>query len=178
MTRLRNLGWAPSFSALCPVWQLLLPFQLKVTQPQQEAVWTRARHGLWPTTGWEVTPLADDAAFLPFSSGGEFKGKEMTLLFIWQEGASRLEGGIPTRKKPRDPHDLFLPVTAEDSLRGSAGLTSLDRRDQTSLAVSAHVLGLPSVRAAEGRWKAVSREYAEGWNMPRCRGRAGGPRSL
>lgn len=137
----------------------------------------RARHGLWPTTGWEVTPLADDASFLPLSSGGDFEGKEMTPLFVWQEGANGLEGGIPTRKKSQDPHDLFLPVTTEDSLRGSAGLTSLDRRDRTSVVVSAHVLGLPSVRAGGGggrRWERI----LEGWNMPRCRGMAGGPLSL
>lgn len=94
-----------------------------------------------------MTPSADDASFLPLSSGGEFEGTEMTLLFVWQEGASGLEGGIPTRKKSQDPHDSLLPVTTEDPLRGSAGLTSLDRRDQTSLVVSAHALGLPSVRA-------------------------------
>lgn len=55
------------------------------TQPQQQAVWTRARHGLWSTTGLEMTLLTDGGSLF-LSPGGGYGGKETVPLFVWQEG--------------------------------------------------------------------------------------------
>lgn len=40
-------------------------------------MWMRARHGLWSTTGLEMTLLADDGSLF-FSPGGGYGGKDQT----------------------------------------------------------------------------------------------------
>lgn len=68
-------GVAPSLLALCPVWRLLVHFRPQRTQPQQQAVWMRARPGLWPSTGWEVTLVTS----LPSLQEESMKEKKLLL---------------------------------------------------------------------------------------------------
>lgn len=71
------------------------------TQPQQQTMWTRARHGLWSTTGLEMTLLADDGSLF-FSPGGGYGGKE-TVSICLAGRRHGLEKGTPAKKKDMGP---------------------------------------------------------------------------
>ena len=75
----------------------------------------RARHGLWSTTGLEMTLLADGVSLFFLSPGGGCGGKETVPLFVWQEG------DMDWRKKERLGilHDLCLPLLVEGPWGGS-----------------------------------------------------------
>lgn len=88
-------GRAPNFLAPYLVWQLLLPFLLKLMQPQQQAVWMRARHGRWPTTGWEMTLIADVVGVFPLGKYME----ERNGSFICLARRSTQAGGRDRSKK-------------------------------------------------------------------------------
>lgn len=46
---------------------------------------------------------SDTSHFSPLSPGGEYEGKEIAPLLVWQEGTCELEGGTPVRRKAWNP---------------------------------------------------------------------------
>ena len=89
------------------------------TQPQQHTVWMRARHGLWSTTGLEMTLLADGVSL--FFSLQEV-GVEERKLFLYLFGRKETWTGErdPSKKERHGIlHDLCLPLLVEGPWGGS-----------------------------------------------------------
>ena len=87
------------------------------TQPQQQTMWMRARHGLWSATGLEMTLLADDGSLF-FSPGGGYGGKETVYLFGRKETWTGERN--PSKKERHGTlHDLCLPLLVEGPWGGS-----------------------------------------------------------